>query len=185
MRLLSALASLIAIASLTFEATAYEDNCKGSGLIVHRRACDAAIQSIDDNTVYEQPQVFSQFECTLDYKCWGHMLGKELGIGVRRGGYPILGFSLRETAMLMKVNCLDRWAANKVVGTYGTGNDPHCTLTMNLRPNYNNDFGPDPRVLPPPKRSAKFRLARDGVLPYNGTFGNGTFGNGTFVAPGK
>ncbi|KAL8783298.1 MAG: hypothetical protein Q9213_004732 [Squamulea squamosa] len=161
MRLLSALASLIAIASLTFEANAFEDN-------------------IDDNTVYEQPHSFSRLECTLDYKCWGHRLGNDLGVGVQNGGYPILGFSLRETAMLIKVNCLDRWAAEKVVGTYGTGNDPDCTLTMNMRPYYDNDFHAKPEYPPPPRRSAKFRLARDGLLPYNGTLVNGSV-----VASGK
>ncbi|KAL8910316.1 MAG: hypothetical protein Q9171_004360 [Xanthocarpia ochracea] len=136
MRLLPFLASLLTIAFFTLNAAAYEDNCKGSGGDTPVKDCDAAIQSIDDNEVYDAPQKWDTGHCVLEYRCHGKPMGTAMGEGDGKH-HPILGYSLRETAAIIKANCLDRWRnVNKVVGTYGTGNQEDCALTLNFRPNY-------------------------------------------------
>ena len=102
--------------------------------------CDAAIQSIDDNAIYDAPHKFDTGHCVLEYRCHGRPLGTAFGMGDRKH-HPILGYSLRETAHIIIANCLDRYKnTNKVTGTYGTGNQEDCALTINFRPNMVENF---------------------------------------------
>ncbi|KAL8858624.1 MAG: hypothetical protein Q9178_004918 [Gyalolechia marmorata] len=136
MRLLSFLALLLSIAFFTHKAAAYQDNCKGSGGDTPVKDCDFAIQSIDDNRVYDAPFKWDHLHCVLEYRCHGKQWGNAMA-QMDGKHHPILGYSLRETAAIIKANCLDRWRnVNKIVGTYGTGNHEDCALTLNFRPNY-------------------------------------------------
>ncbi|KAL8921576.1 MAG: hypothetical protein Q9172_003975 [Xanthocarpia lactea] len=144
MRLLPFLASLLAMVFFTLNAAAYQDNCKGSGGDPPVPDCDAAIQSIDDNKVYDAPTKFHVRHCALEYVCHGEKpMGRAMAEGAGEVGqhHYILGYSLRETAAIIKANCLDRYKnVNKITGTYGTGNYEDCALTMNFRPNYLENF---------------------------------------------
>ncbi|KAI4097434.1 MAG: hypothetical protein LQ339_006752 [Xanthoria mediterranea] len=139
MRLLSVLPSLIVaivVAFLGTMATAdLVDNCQGSNMLQEWSHCDEAIASIDDNQVYNAPHSFSKGFCAVEYKCYaGRMIGKNTALGDRNEmtkTHYILGYSLRETAEIIKTMCVDRNRSNRIEGTYATGNELNCALTIN------------------------------------------------------
>ncbi|KAI4263056.1 MAG: hypothetical protein L6R42_001776 [Xanthoria sp. 1 TBL-2021] len=135
MRLFFALPSLIALAFLSNVATAdLVDNCKGSNMLQNWDDCDTAIANIDENKVYDAPHSFDHGFCVVEYRCYGRMWGKNTGIGGHDWGtkhHYILGFSLRETAEIIKTMCVDRLRGNRIEGTYATGNEDNCALTIN------------------------------------------------------
>ena len=111
-------------------------SCQGSNTEQNWWACDDAIQTINDDAVYDAPIRFEGYDCIVEYKCYGKMIGKHFGLG----GYDwmhhhhyILGFSIRETIEIIKTMCVDRVHGNRVEGSYLTGNEDNCAVTINYR----------------------------------------------------